>query len=82
MPQDTSVRSCHGCGHRFYNDTPLSDGRCKYCHEDGDDPCIYCGGPATCSSSNGYGHMCHSRRCHQADEVRAEADFLEKYWDE
>lgn len=25
---------CHGCGHRFYNDSPLSDGRCHYCHEE------------------------------------------------
>lgn len=25
---------CPTCGHNFYNSSPLSDGRCKYCHED------------------------------------------------
>lgn len=25
---------CPGCGHNFYRDSPLWDGRCKYCHDD------------------------------------------------
>ena len=32
-PEPPAAR-CPGCGHNFYNDHPLPDGRCHYCHED------------------------------------------------
>ena len=59
-----SVPSCPGCGHRFYNDTPLADGRCIYCHNDPVEKCIYCGEPATCTGE--FGKMCDSVNCEHA----------------
>lgn len=31
---NTAPPQCPGCGHIFYHDLPLGDGRCKYCHEE------------------------------------------------
>lgn len=28
-----SAVSC-ACGHRYYNDKPMSDGRCRFCHDE------------------------------------------------
>lgn len=75
-----ATNSCHGCGHIFYNDFPMSDGRCRYCHEDGDDKCIYCGRTATCSGS--YGYMCHSQECARSEDMRSQRDWDEKYGDD
>jgi hypothetical protein len=34
MDMSEQVKRCTGCGHNFYRDAPMSDGRCKYCHKD------------------------------------------------
>ena len=55
------ILRCSGCGHNFYNDSPMSDGRCGYCHEDDKDKCCICGKRATCSE---YGKsLCSNNHC-------------------
>ena len=56
---------CGGCGHNFYNDSPMSDGRCSWCHEDDKVICYICGRKASCSGYSGY--LCDGQHCQTID---------------
>jgi len=58
--------NCPGCGHNFYNDKPLGDGMCKYCHEDDKGRCYVCGKKAMCTGYGGY--LCRDEGCLRSDE--------------
>lgn len=68
---------CDGCGHNFYNDKPMADGRCKWCNEEDDDKCHICGSPARYSGWGGY--LCASVHCEFKSEQTRRKQEEENY---